>query len=204
MKQIDLRELERKAFTSYHQDGLLDIGIGVFILSFGIGMLTEMFWLPAIAISVAMSVWYAAKKTVTAPRVGCVKFGPERYSHLRNLMTVGVIVLSLCVLVSLVVFYGSATGNIPSWVKLILIDHGDTLIGVIGSGLFLVVGYSLNIGRLYAYTILTLGIFILSDALDIGFTTGALILGSSVTLGGVVVLIQFMHKNPVVRGDPLE
>ena len=31
-QKINLKQLERKAFISYHQDGLLDIGIGMILL----------------------------------------------------------------------------------------------------------------------------------------------------------------------------
>ena len=37
-KEPDLREIERKAYMSYHQDGLLDIFVGVYILGFGLGI----------------------------------------------------------------------------------------------------------------------------------------------------------------------
>jgi len=31
-QKINLKELERKAFISYHQDGLVDIGLGIILL----------------------------------------------------------------------------------------------------------------------------------------------------------------------------
>lgn len=204
MTQIDLKKLEKKAFTSYHEDGLFDIGVGLFILGFGIGMLTEMIWLPAVAGPVAMSVWYAAKKSITVPRAGHVKFGPERYSRMRNLITAGVVVLAACVLLSTVVWYGTATGTLPSWVKSVLFDHGDLVIGMVGAGLFTAIAYSLSMSRLYAYAVITVIVFVLSDVRGTGFVTGALILGGLVTLIGAGVLIKFVHNNPVVKGGPHE
>ena len=41
VNKIDLKEIERKAYLSYHQDGLLDIFIGMFIFAFGLYILSE-------------------------------------------------------------------------------------------------------------------------------------------------------------------
>jgi hypothetical protein len=32
--RINMKEIERKAYTAYHEDGLIDIVIGFFIMSF--------------------------------------------------------------------------------------------------------------------------------------------------------------------------
>ncbi len=35
---INLKELERKTYLAYHQDGLADLALGVVVVLFGIGM----------------------------------------------------------------------------------------------------------------------------------------------------------------------
>ena len=38
-KNVNLKEIERQAFLSYHQDGLLDIMLGIILIPLGIVML---------------------------------------------------------------------------------------------------------------------------------------------------------------------
>ena len=41
-RKVDLREIERKTYLAYFQDGLWDILIGLFLLNFGFDMLLGM------------------------------------------------------------------------------------------------------------------------------------------------------------------
>jgi len=39
MKETNLKEVEKKTYMSYHQDGLIDILVGIYVLMFGSGIL---------------------------------------------------------------------------------------------------------------------------------------------------------------------
>ncbi len=41
-KKINLKEIERKAYTSYHQDGLVDVSIAFVILAFGLMIIADL------------------------------------------------------------------------------------------------------------------------------------------------------------------
>ena len=195
-QNVDLKELEKKAFTSYHQDGLIDIGIGLFVLSLVVGMVSGMIWLPAVLCPAAYSVWFVAKKSITVPRVGYVKFGPERYLQLRKLMVSGVVALSVIVLVSMGMYIGTVTKSIPPWVNTLLIDYIEVVIGVVGAALFVVVASSLGINRFYAYAAITLIIFTGGHLLTAHGPYLLGVVGSLILTGGVVVLIQFLRNYP--------
>jgi hypothetical protein len=67
---------------SYNQDGLLDIVIGLYALAFGIGIVADKILelgfasiIPAIMIVIVLPIWIQAKRTITMPRIGFVKFG---------------------------------------------------------------------------------------------------------------------------------
>jgi len=47
----------------YHQDGLVDVAIGAYVLVFGLGMLTDMPWLAAIFIAP----WTETKRKIAYP-----------------------------------------------------------------------------------------------------------------------------------------
>jgi hypothetical protein len=72
-KEPNLREIEKKAYMSYHQDGLLDIFVGVYILGFGLGVLADVIWrlgfgsiMPAILVAIILPIWIAAKRKINA------------------------------------------------------------------------------------------------------------------------------------------
>ena len=77
VSNIDLKEIEKKAFTSYHQDGLIEIFVGIVFILYGSVLLADkagligLCWLPAALI-------VPFKKKVTVPRMGYVTFHSSR------------------------------------------------------------------------------------------------------------------------------
>jgi hypothetical protein len=85
-QKINLKELERKAFISYHQDGLVDIGLGMILL---VSVLSSALHEAGISDSVRQVIYiplmllcpliiFYGKKYITIPRLGYVKFAPKR------------------------------------------------------------------------------------------------------------------------------
>jgi len=70
-QEKQFKDLGRKAYLSYHQDGLIDILIGLGILGFGLMMLTDsvvfnmLAWMPIIF-------YVPLKNRITVPRFGYV------------------------------------------------------------------------------------------------------------------------------------
>jgi hypothetical protein len=89
---VDLKELEKKAYTSTFEDGLLDIFFGTMLALNGISPLLEHFgisrhWVTGTFLSLAIFYW-AGKKFITMPRIGLVKFGKERKKKTAKAITV--------------------------------------------------------------------------------------------------------------------
>ena len=83
LKDNDLREIEKRAFRSFHGDGLVDMMIGIVFLLWASGPLLENLNLPRALIQTPLMVFLPialiiAKKKITIPRLGTVKFGPRR------------------------------------------------------------------------------------------------------------------------------
>ena len=104
--EIDLSNVERKTYLSFHQDGLLDILIGIFILGLGISMSGLHFLLTFIIMFVfttSIDSFWNVKKSVIYPRLGYVNFSPERRAKekrkLTALATVWVVPLVLVIVV---------------------------------------------------------------------------------------------------------
>jgi len=98
---INLKELERKAFRSVFQDGLWDIFVGFLFTQFAVApFLSEQglgdFWSSAVLFPVYMIVLACVmllKKYVVAPRLGMVQFSKKRKSKFKWLILMTNIIL---------------------------------------------------------------------------------------------------------------
>ena len=99
--QIDLKELERKAFRSTYQDGLWDILFGIIVITLAFYMFRptggySIFNTVAfiVGFGVANLVFWAGKYLITVPRMGLVTFGQTRKQKTTRLVIIlGVVVL---------------------------------------------------------------------------------------------------------------
>jgi hypothetical protein len=204
-KQNTLREIEKKAYMSYHQDGLLDIFVGLYALAFGLGMIADKTLefgfgtiMPAILIAIVLPIWIEAKRKITMPRIGFVKFGTRGSNKLFALL-LGLAVAGLGVFMLFSVFL--ATGQIgrPWWIE-ILFQYGMIWIGlgtaVIGS-LF---AYTMGLKRLHGYGLLTLALFAGGYFLSVPFEYLLLVIGSVIIASGAALLVQFVRRYPLPKG----
>ena len=100
-KDLDLKEIERKAFRSTYQDGLWDIYLGLVIAAMGIfiyrpeGGYSPINILLMLALfSLAYALFWAGKRFITLPRMGQVRFRPIRKRRMTKLaLVLGVVVV---------------------------------------------------------------------------------------------------------------
>ncbi|UCH61676.1 MAG: hypothetical protein JSU77_07610 [Fidelibacterota bacterium] len=110
MYNIDLKEIERRAFRSTFQDGIWDIYLGLLLLLFGIALSLLEFgivieWIGVIVITLCllcMGFFIAGKKYITVPRIGRVTFSAARRSKTKNMtllltisFIIGVVLLAI-------------------------------------------------------------------------------------------------------------
>ena len=99
-QRLDLKQIERKAWTSTFQDGLYDLWLGWLILWLGVIYVLSQLNLPwLVETSVNMGVYLLSlvalrlsKRHITTPRIGHVHWGPRRRARVR---WVGVILFIL-------------------------------------------------------------------------------------------------------------
>jgi len=149
---ISLKELERKAFRSTHQDGLWDLFLGGLLLMLGLGQFLERG--PGLSEGTVLAVYAAVvllltgaftllKFKVTVPRIGRVRFGPSRRV---KVMKVSLVLLA-SVGLGFVVFLLTAGGIIPGASGLAV----PALFLVNSVVVFGAMGYYLDLPRLYLY-----------------------------------------------------
>ena len=162
---IDLREIERRASKSYHEDGLIEIFIGGFLIWFGAPFLLEEplllnivpFLLYNFVPFVGIWVWNYLKRMITFPRIGYVRFTAETR---RRISRDSLIVLITAGFVTLTGFF-TLLGRpelTPWWVKL-LNRYGLIFSGSVLAAMIALHGRIMNVNRLYTYSAASFVVF---------------------------------------------
>jgi len=203
-EQIDLRELEKRAWRSAFQDGIWDIFLGWLFLGLAIAPFVDVFGLPAeIGSMIIVLCWNTiavlflilSKKFITIPRMGFVKFGAKRKKLKKRLLA---FLIFNVILAFLLLFI-----NISGFFKALNIG-GLTEPLVIGLLLITVplsiLAYFLEFHRLYVYAIFFgLGFFnsellypLVGSPLDLFLSQGSV--GIAIISIGLVYFVQFLRK----------
>jgi len=191
-QKINLKDIAKKAYTSYHQDGILDITISIVIIAFGIMIILDLPWLGGTFGIVAMSFYAAAKKVLTVPRIGYVKLPTQRAQRI-NVALLGLGVLSL--LFAGLAFIQTTGEGTPAWLQL-LIDNYMITIGLIISWLFVLAGYTFRTKRMYIYALASITLFGVGHFIYFPLQYYLTLLGILVMVIGLAMMIRFVRKYP--------
>ena len=95
---LDMKEIERKAYTTLSEDGIVDIAIGFLFLSWGITLALGLHAFIGLVGPFVFVIWYLGKKTITIPRIGLMIPSKKMENKLRNfaifLLALGLIVFA--------------------------------------------------------------------------------------------------------------
>lgn len=198
---LDLKALEKRAFKSYHQDGILDMYLGFLMVIIPLaGIMTDLGLSETVSLGfhlittvLAVGVFIVLKKKVTVPRLGHVAFGPERTMKQRRLrMVLG---LSFAIGVALFAAVGAARGG-EGLLAAFVTDK--TAMGLFAFAnfvaVFSLIGYYLDFQRAYAMGVLFGGGF--AAALVIGTPVYIMLAGLVFTVVGIVQFVRFLKDNP--------
>lgn len=190
-QEKDFKKLQQKTYKSYHQDGLIDIIIGLAIIGFGLNMAFDnsaflfMGWLPIIF-------YVPLKNYFTVPRIGYVKF------HASNKIVTGLVIMGMLVLLlGLFVFFIGGPNIVSEAMQAWLRAYYMLIFGVVASLCFLFAGLLTGITRLYAYAFLFLIVFSIATWLDIHPAIFTIFTGFIVEGVGIGLLIRFLRKYPL-------
>ena len=206
MTVFNLTDIEKKAYRSTFQDGIWDIFLGSTLMTLAICALLSNRGMPEgrqmtvlIVLQAAALVFFiVGKKCITVPRMGFVKFGPQRKSKIRKSRTVllASVVAGVAVfLVALLAMRGSSAGRPRLMIFLPLAWMVNAIV------VFSLLAYYLDCTRLYAYGVL----FAMPVPLDMAIKKFAGVNLSPVTLAipatvmlvvGMVLLLGFLRQYP--------
>lgn len=209
-EELNLKELERQAWLSYHQDGLLDIGIGLFILAIGIGFTTSLFWLAGALFAAGVSTYAAAKRALTVPRLGLVQFGPDRIRREKREKSFFVLFFSVSAFLGLMMFllvtsmyrggFGGTAGPLARTLEAMIMAP----IGFIGALAMVALGYWKQITRYYTYAALVFLAVTVGPLAGIDHPIYVTAAGAVILVSGLAHLVRFLRMYPVKGGEELE
>jgi len=193
---LDLKEVQRRVYMSFFEDGVWDIFLGLFVLGWGLAILTDAAYLPGVSFVVIYSSIWGIKRWLTYPRIGFVRFSAtSRRKITARFLILGMTVFLLGILVS--IFWGLSSR--PQW----LVDYFP----VIFCGMFAVIvclaAYWFIVNRFYLHAALIFLGAAVHQWLDIRWEFGFIGSGSVILLIGLGFLMSFLHKYPkTVGGAP--
>jgi len=156
MTLINLTDIEKKAYRSTFQDGIWDIFLGLTLLILAVGALLSNRGMPEgrqmtvlVGLQVAAAVFFiAGKKRITVPRMGFVKFGPQR----KRKITKSHVVLLGSVVVGAVAFLVVSLAMRETRAE--LLDFMPLAWAVNAMVVFSLLAHYLDCPRLYGYGVL--------------------------------------------------
>ena len=190
---VDLKQVERRIYLSYHQDGLIDIFVGAALLcvSLMIWLLPE-FWFFLIAGLVAFTTSFAGlKRVITIPRIGYVEFSPTRQRKTQYLFLAFTVILVVFNILGIIAIFYPPLG-------ILLFESLFTIliVGVIGGLIFAAIGYSSHIRRFYSYGIILISSALFTFLFPVLVVLPGLVLGFIMIFYGALLLYWFVKRYP--------
>ena len=189
----DLEKLEKQLYLSYSQDGLADLLIGLWLSLAGLLMLVGQ---PAfIGLSGIPILFYLPlKRRLIITRMGSVIFSKERKKRLSNL-AIFLLISGILVFMFLVIRFSIGP------FRLVLDQHVNVIFGILIALLVFTAGMFTGIKRFYLYAVVALIVFSVEEYIVNSLPAVLLSFGILLTLVGVVVLLLFLVKNPIVHDE---
>jgi|GEM_PF-1378760 hypothetical protein len=211
INNMKLQEIEKKAWNITHEDGIIDIVLGMLLIVFAVASVLRaqigLWYIPIVVLCpglFAMLFISYGKRNITTPRIGMAKFGLARTASQKR--TVRLSMVTLIILIVLVTLTALSTFDVIS-VKI----SGYKVPLAIAAGVLVLLTVKarlLGIPRLEIYGII-LGSCILSVEIlrnYIGEPWHNVISwgvpGAAVLLYGIYRMKTFMNKYPLPEREP--
>ena len=203
---INLKELERKAWKSFFQDGLWDIYLGLLLMAMAVSALLSdaglsEAWHYTIYIGlilVSAVILWTGKKFITVPRMGRVKLGPKGKARKKKSMIL--LVASLLVGAAFFLLALATKDRRPEWLDVSLVFPAGYVLNMLV--VFSLGAYFLDFNRLYLiglmYALPVPVDILLHELAGIDATFFAFAVPAAVVLTiGIVLFVRFLRDYPV-------
>jgi hypothetical protein len=192
-----LRQLKRRAYLAYHQDGIIDVLIGGAILGFGLWINFDQPIFAFLSLFCFGS-YIHLKNAITVPRFGYVRFQEgKRETGLLIGVGIGLVLLALVVVI-LSLLGPDRVGLAPFT---FLRKFHVYVMSSIGAVIMAIFGLWGGIRRLIAYGLFLIAALVITYLLELDGSVPLLFTGSFLMLIGMVLMTRFIRGNPSEPGQ---
>jgi len=199
---LRLKDAERKVFRATFQDGLWDVFIGCVVLQLAVSPLLSTrlgdFWSSAVFLpfyALVFGIIWLVRKSVVAPRLGSVRFGPARKTRLKK-FTIIMLAVNLVAFLAGMVF--AIRADVSSGLMYVV------LFGFIVLVLFSTAAYFLECVRFFVYGVLFVLSFVVGEWLFAQHSVRHH--GFPITFGltsGIIITVGLVHFVRLLRRYPI-
>ena len=189
-------KLRQKLLMIYHEDGILDLIVGVSVLMLA-GVMG--FDLPSLIglIGIPLALYIPFKDSLTIPRIGFIQFEAKKNTR-RRLISLLLIGLAAFVVLA---FLGSINNWVSSSFTEIVRNNDVLIFAVILAGILFAGGEILNNSRFRIYSILSLALALAAYFIGFRVWIAVLVAGLTMEALGLSKLINFLKKYPVKENE---
>ena len=193
-QEVDLKQMERRAWAAYFDDGLTDLYSGFMLLGLGLAILTDHIWWLALMLVGTAVLW--ARKRITYSRMGHVRYSPQREARTKRARTAAGIAIAATLLLGVVLFALMWTNSLPQWLEAWLADYLLATLAVIVGAIMALGAYLMGVARFYAYAALVFVAFVAGHLLSTSAGLPVTIAAGLIVLCGLGVLFRFLRTYP--------
>jgi hypothetical protein len=184
---MNLKDVERRAWTLYFEDGLWDLFFGFLFLAGGLRTLADSLW-SYLLVGVGLLIFIVGRRAITLPRIGVIKFGRKRRASRQKLLILILAAVVLTFAVLLLPFLGLATPG----------TYAGLIFAIAVPLILAIVAYFMDFRRLYGYAVLVAIFMMLTEMVSL--QVGAM---AQIVAGGIALLIGSWHLFHFMKKYPL-
>jgi hypothetical protein len=195
---LDSTVNQRRRYLSYHEDGLLDLLVGLALLLGGLYVLVD--WdipLGGLWVAIWLPLWLSARKSIMARRLPDLEVSQERYAGMMKAGVFVVVALVLLVFAGLALLWGQSTGRVPEWFLTGLQTDLTLFLGPFMALVMAIASWLSGLARLFVYALLTAVVFVGGHFLNVPAALPVALVGGFVMLWGLVVFARFVRSHPL-------
>jgi lysylphosphatidylglycerol synthetase-like protein (DUF2156 family) len=201
-RQLNIKEIARKAYSPLHSDGIEDMMAGVLFFNFGAILNSQHPFAPYVVAFLPLIAWFA-RKFVTYPRVGYMKPSERNPSSRVGMAVMLVSGLAAVVLLALLLIMSHYPDSVAIQLWPVKLMH--TALAVLLVVMLAGMGIYSGMQRWYVYAALTATFAVLAGFLR-GWTPvdGVAAFSVFIVVWGLVMITNFVRKYPVREKEAAE